>query len=109
MHNHIYKLIPIVVLLASCDDPSQKAGEKKQRIIERFDQDKDGQLNEKERAAARQARTQRTQTADKELSEQEKRQLVIKKFDKDGDGKLNQEERAQAREFIQARKSSANP
>ena len=52
-------------------------------IIEKFDTDGDGKLNEQERAAAK--------------AEMEKRRAeAIKEFDKDGDGKLNEQERLAA-------------
>lgn len=55
-------------------------GPRKERILEKFDTDKDGQLSESERAAAR-AEMEARKAAD------------LKEFDKDGDGKLSKEER----------------
>ena len=53
------------------------------QIIEKFDKDGDGKLNEEEKQAAK--------------AEMDKRRdEAIKKFDKDGDGKLNEAERLEA-------------
>lgn len=64
-------------------------------ILEKFDKDGDGKLNEEERKAARDARR----------AEMEKRrQEMLEKFDTDGDGKLNEEERKAAREAAEAKR-----
>ncbi len=104
MQSIIYRLIPLVALLSSCDESAPKDEEKKQRVIQRFDKDSDGQLNEEERKAAREARIKRNNNADGEQPNQVKRQRLIKRFDQDGDGVLNDKERAEARKFIEGRK-----
>ncbi|MFD2257671.1 hypothetical protein ACFSSA_13390 [Luteolibacter algae] len=53
-------------------------------VIEEFDKDGDGKLNEEERQAAR--------AAHKEMMEARKKE-VLKKFDADKDGKLNESEK----------------
>ncbi len=58
-------------------------------ILERFDADKDGKLNEEEREAAKAAMGERMKARKAEM---------LKKFDKDGDGKLSEEEEAAMRE-----------
>lgn len=63
-------------------------------LLEKFDANKDGQLDETERAAAREA--MKEQAA-------ERRQEAIAKFDKDGDGTLNDEEKAAARVAVKER------
>jgi hypothetical protein len=62
----------------------------REEIMKRFDQDKDGQLNDAERAAARAAR--------KEMGEGLK-----KKFDRNNDGQLDDSERAAAREAMRGK------
>ncbi len=57
----------------------------REKLLERFDTDGDGKLDETERAAAREAR-------------QEFHKKVLEKFDTDGDGKLDEAEREAARE-----------
>ncbi len=52
-------------------------------VIEKFDTDGDGQLNEQEREAAK-------------AEMKKRREEAIKKFDADGDGKLNETERLAA-------------
>lgn len=91
-------------------------------ILEKFDKDGDGKLNDEEAAAARAAmqakRAEMEAKYDKDgdgkLNEEERkalmednkgkfedhRQEIIKRFDKDGDGKLNEEERKAAREAM---------
>jgi len=58
-------------------------------IIEKFDKDGDGKLNEEEHAAAKAARGE---------MEADRKKEMIAKFDKDGDGTLNEEEKTAARE-----------
>ena len=50
-------------------------------IIEKFDKDGDGKLNEQERAAAKEAMKAREEAFKKEM---------LAKFDKDGDGELSE-------------------
>lgn len=104
-------------------------------LLERFDANKDGQLDETERAAARDAMQEqaagRRQEAlakfdkdgDGKLSDEEKaaakealkdragerRQDIVAKFDQDGDGKLNDAEKAAAREAMKARAGQPKP
>ncbi|MFN0069688.1 MAG: EF-hand domain-containing protein [Limisphaerales bacterium] len=63
-------------------------------MLERFDANKDGRLDETERAAAREA--MKEQAA-------ERRQEALAKFDKDGDGKLSDDEKAAAKEAMKER------
>lgn len=92
-------------------------GPRKERMMEKFDTDKDGQLSETERAAAKtemQARKAADlkiydKDGDGELSKEERQALgeakraerhaeVLKKYDADKDGVLSEEERAKVRE-----------
>ena len=85
-------------------------------IIEKFDKDGDGKLNEEERETAKAARGDMEASRRKEilekfdadgdgkLSDEEKKAMreamkkkMLEKFDKDGDGELNEEERAEMR------------
>ena len=65
--------------------PERKAPAK---IIEKFDKDGDGKLNEDERAAAKAWHMEMMKARKKEM---------LKKFDKDGDGELNEAEREEAK------------
>jgi Ca2+-binding EF-hand superfamily protein len=60
-------------------------------ILEKYDKDGDGKLNEAEMKAFREARQAE----------------MIKKYDKDGDGKLNDEEKKAAREDFMKRHEAA--
>ncbi len=77
--------------LAAQEKKEEKKGPRQggryQEILKKFDANKDGKLDEKERAAAR-------ESMGGEFAK--RRAEIIKKFDKDGDGKLNEEERAAA-------------
>ena len=96
----------------------------RRHLLEKFDADGDGELNDEERAAARAAREERRGAfreailnrfdadGDGELSDEERaavraareerreafRQAMLEKFDADGDGVLNEDERAAAHE-----------
>ena len=63
-------------------------------VIEKFDKDGDGKLNEEERQAARAAGKERMEA---------KRKEMIAKFDKDGDGELSEAERAEMRKEMGGR------
>ncbi len=68
-------------------------------VLEKFDKDGDGKLNDKELAAAKKAQSGKR--------ERMKQADVLKDFDKDGDGKLNDEEKAAARKAAKERKKKA--
>ena len=88
-------------------------------ILEKFDKDGDGKLNEDERKAARLAgedamkarKAEMLKKFDKDgdgkLSEEEetamreeRKKMMLEKFDKDGDGELNDEEKAAMRKAM---------
>jgi Ca2+-binding EF-hand superfamily protein len=66
-------------------------GKHHQEMMQRFDKDGDGQLNDEEKAAAKSAMQQR---------QGEMRGEALKRFDANGDGKLDDAERAAAREAM---------
>ncbi len=88
-------------------------------ILEKFDADKDGKLNDEERAAAKAARGEREgkmkkemlekfdadkdgtlSDAEKETMRAEMKKKMLEKFDKDGDGKLSEEEKSEMRKSM---------
>lgn len=101
----------------------------KKRIMEQFDKDGDGKLNEEEREAAKAAHKDRMAKAlaefdkdkDGKLNEEERaaakaareaqmkerKAKVLAEFDKDKDGELNEEERAAAKAARKAEKEQA--
>ena len=123
-----------MIMTASAEDGDKKGnrleGQGKralpQRILEKFDTDGDGKLNESEKSEVKKAMTQRRDEnqakmlrrfdSDKDgtLSPEEKKsaaptikkerkeihQAALKQFDKDGDGKLSPEEREGVREWV---------
>lgn len=91
-------------------------------IIEKFDKDGDGKLNQEEREAAKAARERMMEAKKKEmiakfdkdgdgkLSEEEeqamreaRRKMMMEKFDKDGDGELSDDEKAEMRKAMKVR------
>jgi Ca2+-binding EF-hand superfamily protein len=101
------------------DRPQQKLPPE---IIEKFDKDGDGKLNEEERAAARAVREEMMKNRKKEMLEKfdtnkdgslddtEKaaakeahKQMALEKFDKDGDGELSDAEKAEMRKAMSKR------
>lgn len=85
-------------------------------IVEKFDKNGDGKLNQEERKAAYEARKAEMlkkydQDGDGELSEDERKAAAadrkaeaMKRFDKDGDGKLSDEEKKAMREEMRKRR-----
>jgi Ca2+-binding EF-hand superfamily protein len=73
----------------------------REQLLEKFDTDGDGQLNEEERAAMREAAEKHRGGKD---GERPSREEILEKFDADGDGQLSEEERAAAREAMGGRK-----
>ena len=71
-------------------------GQIRQKVLERFDADKDGSLSDTEKAAAKTAH-------------QAKRAERKAKFDTDGDGKLSETERTAARAAFAARLAEMHP
>jgi Ca2+-binding EF-hand superfamily protein len=75
------------------------------RILERFDSNKDGKLDEAERAAAKAEWEKRRSASPERGPASEKiREEMLKRFDRDGDGKLSDAERAAAKEERQKRR-----
>ena len=121
-------------MTASAEDSDKKGkclegkgkGSPPQRILEKFDTDGDGKLNDSEKSELKKAITQRRgenqakmlkrfdSDNDGTLSTEEKKAAIptikkerkaiheaaLKQFDKDGDGKLSPEEREGAREWV---------
>jgi Ca2+-binding EF-hand superfamily protein len=76
-------------------------------VIEQFDKDGDGMLNEEELAAARDAaKGDRPAAGDgaKKRPASKKQQETLEKYDKDGDGKLNAAEKAQIQKDNKAKR-----
>jgi len=69
----------------------EKAKAFRERMLEKYDKDKSGELSEEEKKAAAQDMREKI------------RAELIKRFDKDGDGKLSEEERKAAKETMKKR------
>ena len=66
----------------------------REKLLEKFDANGDGKLDETERAAAREA---------VKAKREAHKQKIFEKFDANGDGKLDEQERAAAKEAFKAK------
>lgn len=85
-------LIGTSLIAGAQDKPKRQPGERgtpPPAILEKFDKDGDGKLNDEERATMREEGKARME---------ERRKEMLKKFDTDGDGKLSPDERKKAME-----------
>lgn len=80
-----------------------KDEERHEHMLERFDEDGDGELSEKEREAAKESLL--SKWGDRG---ERKRQHLLEKYDADGDGELSDEERAKARKSFEKRRLLTN-
>jgi hypothetical protein len=91
-----------------------KRAEFRQKLLEKFDRNGNGQLDPDERDAAREAMQKRRDEAGGRTSgrpgamDPELRKKLLEKFDTDGDGKLSESERAAAKAAWAARGRKAD-
>jgi Ca2+-binding EF-hand superfamily protein len=91
-------------VLAAPGEGNGKRAELRQRALQKFDKNGNGQLDQDEREAAKEAmQKRREQGGGKGPGGQggldpERRQKLLEKFDTDGNGKLSETERAAAKE-----------
>jgi Ca2+-binding EF-hand superfamily protein len=90
--------------------PGEGAGNRdqvRQKVLQKFDKNSNGQLDPDEREEAKAAVQKRRQQGGgtglgkggaKQGQDSERRQRLLEKFDTDGDGKLSETERAAAKE-----------
>src|SRR5688500_12070799 len=87
-------VVALVPLAANAQDEKPKNPELKKKLLEKFDANGDGQLDEAEKTKAREARAKR-------FSEERKggkgREAMMKKFDTNGDGTLDETEKSAAK------------
>lgn len=101
--------------LAAPGEGDGKRAELRQKVLQKFDKNGNGQLEPDEREAAKEAMQKRREQGGGQGKEgagpdPERRKKLLEKFDKDGDGKLSESERAEAKAAREARakkKSSA--
>ena len=100
-NNRLYLTAVVIAALfapsfsTKAEEPSQKDYAKSQKMIDRFDADKDGKLNDKELSAMKSKMA-------------EMRKVKLEKFDKNKDGQLDDQEKAamrDAKEQWQAKKA----
>jgi len=121
MHNFACALIGLAVIAGTSSLFAQdKTDDAQQKLLEKFDKDGDGKLNDKEREAARAALRKQAPQDDSEAQplrarrtpiqiandrkkaelEARRRQFELRHFDKNKDGKLSDEERQDMQEEI---------
>ncbi len=98
------KSITLIAALLGCaalsptlhaEDEGKRDGKHRERMLEKFDANNDGTLDDEEKAAAREKCGRRGGKF---------RDRMLKKFDADKDGKLDDTERAAAKEAMQERR-----
>lgn len=93
-------------------DPEKRA-ERRQKVLEKFDKNSNGQLDADEREAAKEAMQKRRGEAGgkgpggQAGPDPERRQKLLEKFDTDGDGQLSESERAAAKAARAAKEARA--
>jgi hypothetical protein len=94
--------------LSGTKESAQQDPDRMKRILEAFDLNKDGKLDDAERAAAKAEREKRRgqapASAGRGPASEKMRDEMLKRFDRDGDGKLSDAERAAAKEERQKRR-----
>jgi Ca2+-binding EF-hand superfamily protein len=87
-------------VLAAPGEGDGKRAELRQRALQKFDKNGNGQLDPDEKEAAKAAMQKRREQrgGGKGGPDPERRQKLLAKFDTDGDGKLSDSERAAAKE-----------
>ena len=91
-------------LIAAPSENNAKRAEVREKVLQKFDKNGNGQLDPDEREAAKEAMQKRREQgggkgpAGQGAADPERRQKLLEKFDTDGDGKLSESERAAAKE-----------
>jgi hypothetical protein len=80
----------------------------KEALVAKHDADGDGQLNDAERAAAVEAGDLPRRRPAGGVARGAREKRLLEKFDKDGDGQLSEEERQAAREAVQKRRATGS-
>ncbi|MSU48886.1 MAG: hypothetical protein EXS37_07335 [Opitutus sp.] len=95
--------IDVQVLLAPPESPPGPAASgpevNRKRMLAQFDQNKDGRLDEEERAAAKKFMAERGGGPGGKMHDE-----MIKRFDKNGNGKIDEDERGAVQEFMKKRR-----
>jgi uncharacterized protein (DUF2141 family) len=81
-------------------ETSGESARMQSEIMQRFDKNKDGKLDEEEKAAAKEANREET-AGRKGKARENLGKKAVAKFDKNGDGKLDDAERAEAAKAIE--------
>lgn len=90
--------------VAAPGEGNRNRAEVREKVLQKFDKNGNGQLDPDEREAAKEAMQKRREQgggkgqAGQGARDPERRQKLLEKFDTDGDGKLSESERAAAKE-----------
>jgi Ca2+-binding EF-hand superfamily protein len=91
-------------VFAAPGEDNGKRAELRQKVLQKFDKNGNGQLDPDEKEAAKEAMHKRREQGGRKgpggqgEPDPERRQKLLEKFDTDGDGKLSETERAAAKE-----------
>ncbi len=84
---------------------SDKKAAMKAKMLEQFDANKDGKLDETERAAAKAARPKGKGKGER-MSKEQRKAKMLEKFDTNKDGQLDETERATMKKAIEAKRAA---
>ena len=90
-----------------CGSKGEGERPNREQMMQRFDADGDGQLNEAERAALHEEMGKRKKG--KHGGQRPSREEIMQRFDVDGDGQLNESERAALHKDIELRRQKHKP
>jgi Ca2+-binding EF-hand superfamily protein len=97
-------------VFAAPGEDNGKRAELRQKVLQKFDKNGNGQLDPDEREAAKEAMQKRREQGGgkgqggRSGIDPERRRKFMEKFDTDGDGKLNEAERAAAKNGARAKR-----
>lgn len=90
--------LSLVAASTQAADEQRPKGDREGRLLERFDTNKDGKLDDAERAKAKEAMAERRKDGGGGPRGEEFRAKMLEKYDANKDGKLDDAEKAKARE-----------
>jgi Ca2+-binding EF-hand superfamily protein len=94
--------LPALAQSEKAEEPASAPAmtQRQQDLIQRFDKNGDGRLDEDEKAAAHAEMRREGKGEGERGGRAEMRKKLLKRFDKNGDGKLNEAERAEAEKAV---------
>ena len=90
------------------DKGKGKKGDMRKKIMEKFDTNKDGKLDETEKAALKKAMEERRANGEGKGKKGDKRKKIMEKFDTNKDGKLDEAEKAALKKAMEERRANGD-